>query len=73
MENGELKKQKAEGRKENEEFANVSEASCLGRMLAVPFFRSIYFNSPFCFLLSAFCLLLSAFSFFSFSICRSFF
>jgi hypothetical protein len=29
----------------NEELAKGSEASCLGRMLAVPFFRSIYFNS----------------------------
>jgi hypothetical protein len=31
----------------NEELANVTGASCLGRMLAVPFFGSIYFNSSF--------------------------
>ncbi|MDR1402451.1 MAG: hypothetical protein LBJ60_01940, partial [Tannerellaceae bacterium] len=56
MENGELKgrRQKAEGRKQNGELANGSEASCMGRMIAVPFLGSIYFHSPFCFLLSAF-------------------
>jgi hypothetical protein len=31
----------------NEELANVSEASCMGRMIVVPFFRSIYFHSSF--------------------------
>jgi hypothetical protein len=32
---------------ENGEFASVSEAFWMGRMLAAPFLGSIYFNSPF--------------------------
>jgi hypothetical protein len=44
MENGELKRQKAEGRKENEEFATVSEASCMGRMIGVAYFSFDLFS-----------------------------
>jgi hypothetical protein len=42
---------------DNGELANVSEAFWMGRMIAVPFFRSIYFHSPFSILLSAFFIL----------------
>jgi hypothetical protein len=52
MENGELKREKGE-------FANVSDASCMGSMIGAAFFPSDLFL--FCFLLSAFCFLPSAF------------
>jgi hypothetical protein len=48
MENGELKRQKAESRRQKGELANVSEASCMGRMLAVPFLNYRFISSACC-------------------------